>query len=460
MAVPETYLEDASGYKGEAAELFVPASEEELMAVLAKARDARMPVTISGAGTGIVGGRCAEGGWVISMEKFRRLEIGDGFATAGAGVLLREIQSAAAQKGQLYAPDPTENSSAIGGNIAANASGSRSFRYGDTRRHVRALRVLSMDGSVLELRRGQPVPFDLPAVSMPATTKHSAGYWLKPGMDYVDLFIGSEGTLGIVTEAELQLLPAPKHLLTGVIFFSGDEAALSAVEAWRPVERLQMLEYIDAPSLELLRSRFEDIPREARAALLIEQELEREDSEDIDAWADRLVESGALDEASWFAATAADRERFRKFRHALPELVNDTVRRNGYLKQNSDYAVPIARNGEMLRIYRERLEAELPGRYVIFGHIGDAHVHINILPASQEEFDRGKTLMVELAREAVRLGGTVGAEHGLGKRKRHLLELQYTPAELDGMRAVKQRFDPQWLLGRGNLFAAPAVLPS
>jgi FAD/FMN-containing dehydrogenase len=460
MAVPETYLEDASGYKGEASDLFVPATEAELIEVLAKARASRMPVTVSGAGTGVVGGRCAHGGWVISMEKFRRLEIHSGYAVAGAGVLLREIQAAAAQQGQLYAPDPTENSSAIGGNIAANASGSRSFRYGDTRRHVRALRVVLMDGTVLELRRGQPVPFDVPAIPMPPTTKHSAGYWLKPGMDYLDLFIGSEGTLGIVTEAELQLLPAPKHLLTGVIFFTGDDRALAAVEAWRGIPNLRMLEYMDAPSLDLLRSRFDDIPREARAALLIEQELDREDSDDIDAWADRLIETGSLDEASWFAATAADRERFRKFRHALPELVNDTVRKNGYLKQNSDYAVPVERNGEMLRIYRERLEAELPGRYVIFGHIGDAHVHINILPASQEEFDRGKALMVDLAREAVRLGGTVGAEHGLGKRKRHLLELQYSPADMEAMRAVKSRFDPGWLLGRDTLFAAPAMLPS
>jgi len=374
--------------------------------------------------------------------------------------LLREIQAAAAQRGQVYAPDPTENSSSIGGNIAANASGSRSFRHGDTRRHVRALRVVLMDGTVLSLRRGKAAPFDVPAIPMPGTTKHSAGYWLKPGMDYLDLFIGSEGTLGIVTEAELQLLPTPEHLLTGVIFFTGDEAALGAVEAWRGIGKLQMLEYIDAPSLDLLRSRFEDIPREARAALLIEQELDREDSDDIDAWADRLMETGALDEASWFAATGADRERFREFRHALPELVNDTVRRNGYLKQNSDYAVPIEKNGEMLRIYRQRLEAELPGRYVIFGHIGDAHVHINILPASQDEFERGKALMVDLAKEAVRLGGTVGAEHGLGKRKRHLLELQYTPAEMEAMREVKRRFDPQWLLGRDTLFATPAMLPS
>lgn len=460
MTVPQHYLEDASGYRGEAEAVHVPNDEVELIAILRDASERTIPVTIAGAGTGVTGGRCAHGGWVISMEKFRRLEIQPGFAIAGAGVLLREIQAAAASSGQLYAPDPTENSSAIGGNIAANASGSRSFRYGDTRRHVRAARVVLMSGEVLELRRGQPVPFEIPALPMPATTKHSAGYWLKPGMDYLDLFIGSEGTLGIVTEAELQLLPAPKHLITGVVFFPNDDAALDAVEAWRTIPKLCMLEYVDAPSLDLIRGRYPDIPREAKAALLIEQEMLAEDSAEVDEWVDRLDETNALGEASWFAANAADREKFRKFRHALPESVNDTVRRNGFLKQNSDYAVPLERNRDILNVYRERLEAELRGRYVIFGHIGDAHVHINILPTTQEEFDRGKALMVEFAKVAVTMGGTVGAEHGLGKRKAHLLALQYSEEHLAAMRAIKSRFDPLWLLGRGTLFNESHVQPA
>jgi FAD/FMN-containing dehydrogenase len=106
----------------------------------------------------------------------------------------------------------------------------------------------------------------------------------------------------------------------------------------------------------------------------------------------------------------------------------------------------------MLRYYRTRLEAEFPGQYVIFGHIGDAHLHVNILPASADDYDRGATLMIELARKAVQLGGTVSAEHGLGKRKRALLELQYPAAQIQAMRDVKSRLDPDWILGRGNLF--------
>jgi len=118
----------------------------------------------------------------------------------------------------------------------------------------------------------------------------------------------------------------------------------------------------------------------------------------------------------------------------------------------SDFAVPLEHNREMLAYYRDRLRAEFPGQYVIFGHIGDAHVHANILPRSGPEADRARALMVEFARKAVELGGTVSAEHGLGKHKRHLLAIQFTPEQIDSMREVKHRLDPQNLLGRGNLF--------
>jgi FAD/FMN-containing dehydrogenase len=301
------------------------------------------------------------------------------------------------------------------------------------------------DGRILDVKRGDAVDFEVPALPLPQTTKHTAGYPLRPGMDWVDLFIGSEGTLGVIVEAEVGLLPAPKEFVAGVVFFPSDEAAIAAVEAWRPVGS-RMLEYMDGRSLDLLRGRFKDIPQEAEACILVE------DDREIDEWLDRLENSGALLEASWFAASAADRERFRVFRHALPEAVNDTVRRNGVLKVNSDYAVPLERNCEMLQFYRRRLEEDFPGAYVIFGHIGDAHVHVNILSRDQEELKRAQQMMVELARQAVALGGTVSAEHGLGKRKAHLLKLQYTPEQIEWMKQVKRRLDPEWILAPGNVF--------
>jgi FAD/FMN-containing dehydrogenase len=445
------YLEDASGFRGYAERVIVPAGEAGVAAALREAGAANVPVTIAGAGTGVTGGRVPLGGWVISLEKLTGLEIQRGSAIAGAGVLLRDLHSAAQSTGQFYPPDPTETGASIGGTIATNASGARSFQYGATRRWIERLRVVLADGCVLDVGRGDAIDFDCPAIPLPAVTKNTAGYLLRPGMDWIDLFAGSEGTLGVVTEARLRLLPAPRAVLAGVIFFLHDDAALAAVDQWGTSVPVRMLEYFDAPSLALLRCRFPEIPNAARAAILFDQELESDNDPELEAWAARIEHAGALAEDSWFALSASDRERFRRFRHSLPELVNDTVRRNGALKMNTDYAVPLGRNREMLAYYRQRLEEEFPGRYVIFGHIGDAHLHVNIF-SSPDDPQHATDLILEFARKALELGGTVSAEHGLGKRKAHLLKLQYAPEHIDAMRAVKRRLDPQNLLGRGVLF--------
>ena len=152
-------VEDASGFSGHAEEIYTPATEAEVVAVL----QLGVPMTILGAGTGVAGGRVPLEGSALSLEKFNKLEINPGYAVIGAAVWLRDLHKAAAATGQIYAPDPTETSASIGGTIACNASGSRSFLYGDTRRHVRALRVAMMDGEVRTFRRGDKVDFEVPA---------------------------------------------------------------------------------------------------------------------------------------------------------------------------------------------------------------------------------------------------------------------------------------------------------
>lgn len=436
-------FEDASGYAGEAERLEKPSTPDEVSAILAEASSTGTPVTVLGAGTGVTGGAVPAGGVVLSLERFRRLDIGQGEARAGAGVLLHELQSAARKAGQFYAPDPTHNAAALGGTIANNASGSRSFRYGSTRRHLKSLLVAFADGTIRELPRGEAIDFPVTPVHRPNTTKHQAGYQLAEGMEWVDLICGSEGTLAVVLEATFNLLPAPGERLSGVVFFPTEALAMDAIDAWRSIPELCMLEYVDAASLKLI-----DGPK-AGAALLIEQE-----HPDEDEWLTRLEQTGALEEESWFGTAESDRERFRKFRHALPEKVNDTVRKRGYMKMGTDYAVPIARHREMLANYRQGL-IEIGGDGVVYGHVGDAHLHVNMMPANDGEKDRAWAWMHTWAAQAVELGGTVGAEHGLGKRKAHLLKLMYSESEIAAMRAVKDHLDPQWLLGRGNLFAPP-----
>ena len=449
--VTRDFVTDASGFEGWAESVFSPFDEAGVAAVLRQATLQQTPITILGSGSGLTGARVAQGGWVLSLEHFKKIKIGTGSARVGPAVSLVDLNQAAFPSGQLYAPDPTENTASVGGTISTNASGSRSFRFGSTRRHILALRVALMDGRIVEFRRGDAVDFDIPFIPVPNTTKYTAGYALRPGMDWIDLFCGAEGTLGVVLEAELRLLPIPAQLFSAVVFFSGDEQALDAVEAWRSIPELRMIEYVDRNSLQLLRCRYPEIPGVAQAGLLIEAE-----GEDVDSWEARLTSAKALIEGSWFAVSPADRERFRKFRHALPEIVNATMLSRGFMKMGTDYAVPIARNREMLVYYRERLEASLLDRYVIYGHIGDAHVHVNMLPATSGEMETANLLMKEFAQHAADIGGTVSAEHGLGKRKAYLLSMQYAPEAIEAMKAVKRRLDPLWLLGQGTLFPVPA----
>jgi FAD/FMN-containing dehydrogenase len=219
---------------------------------------------------------------------------------------------------------------------------------------------------------------------------------------------------------------------------------------------LRMLEYVDRKALDIIHTRFPDIPSNAQAALLIESEGEA----DIDEWEQRLQAASALIERPGLQSAPEDRERFRRFRHSLPEVVIDTVRRRGFKQIGTDYAVPLDRSRDVLHMYHERLDASDIGLYMCFGHIGDAHVHINVVPETERQAVTATNLLMDLAKEVLAMGGVISAEHGLGKQKAHLLTLQYPPEHIEAMIAVKRRLDPQWLLGRGTLFPyspAPAV---
>jgi D-lactate dehydrogenase (cytochrome)/glycolate oxidase len=227
---------------------------------------------------------------------------------------------------------------------------------------------------------------------------------------------------------------------------------MRAVAAWRNLPELRLLEYMDANGLRILREVYPDVPPEAVCALMIEQNLQSENDSEIDAWPGRLEQFGALEELSWFGFTAADRERFRQFRHTLPSIVVERARRGGHPKYGTDFAVPFDRHPELHAFYRQRCEEEFPDQYTIFGHAGDANNHVNLIPSNVEQGRRGEALIREFAHRVIELGGTVAAEHGIGKTKIDLFKLMYKPEALEAMRRVKQRLDPKWLLGQGTLF--------
>lgn len=491
----QSFLADSSQVGGGFAERVVfPETIEEVAAVLGEASHARTPVTISGAGTGTVAGRVPFGGVVLATGKLNQIkeivhdDCGGGHAVAEAGVILGDFQRAVESEGLLYPPDPTERSCFLGGTVATNASGARTFKYGPTRTYVERLQIALATGEVIDLRRGElhaeadnaiaiPLPSGrliearLPTYRMPQVRKHASGYYVAPGMDAIDLFIGSEGTLGVIVEIEVKLLPKPEGLLSGVVFFKSEAALLAFVREARerslqarliagsrgPQNSLgidaRALEYFDVESLRFLRQKYEQVPEEATGAIFFEQETTptTEDSL-LTEWLGVLERNQAMAEASWFATNEADQAKLREFRHALPVLMNEWFARHNQRKVSTDMAVPDEAFAGMLRFYQDSLRGGSL-RYTIFGHIGDNHVHVNILPRNDDEAAKAWEIYRTFIHRAVEVGGTISAEHGIGKLKReYLLEL-YGEDHLREMAAMKRAFDPAGILGRGNIFS-------
>jgi D-lactate dehydrogenase (cytochrome) len=492
----QDFLSDASYLKGGQADRVVfPENVEDVAEILTQATLDRIPVTVSGAGTGTVAGRVPFGGIVLATDRLNHIKsIRGNRAIAESGVILRDFQDAVDAKGLLYPPDPTERSCFLGGTVATNASGARTFKYGPTRNYVKRLNIALATGELIDLRRGDlradgnrriaiPLPSggrieaQLPSYQMPQVRKHASGYYVSPQMDAIDLFIGSEGTLGVIVEIEVRLVPKPEGLLSGIVFFKSDEELLAFVREARdrslanrvssptvgvssPTVRegnsarldARALEYFDNESLRFLRQKYETIPPDAAGALFFEQETTAVTEESVmNAWLSLLEQHHALADESWFASNEQDQAKLREFRHALPVLMNEWFAHHHQKKVSTDMSVPDDAFAGMLRFYQEALrDSNL--RYTIFGHIGDNHVHVNILPRDDNEAARARDIYLKFIRRAVAVGGTISAEHGIGKLKREYLRELYSEKHLREMAALKRAFDPAGILGQGNIF--------
>ncbi|HEU4507488.1 MAG TPA: FAD-binding oxidoreductase [Pyrinomonadaceae bacterium] len=466
----ESYVSDASFIRdGYADRVVLPESVEEVSEILAIANRNRVAVTVSGAGTGTVGGRVAFGGIVLATDKLNRIknivrEDEGGYAVAEAGVILADLQRAVDQQGLLYPPDPTERGAFLGGTVATNASGARTFKYGPTRRYINRLKIVLANGEIVDLRRGDvrattdgrirvgSVEAQLPNYRLPATRKNASGYFVAPDMDAVDLFIGSEGTLGVICEVEVKLLQKPEGLLSGVVFFADEADVLDFVRDARARATARAIEFFDRESLNFLREKYPDVPANAVGAIFFEQETTEASEEAVlNAWLELLDQHHAFPN-SWFATNEQDQARLREFRHQLPVLMNEWFSRYNQRKVSTDMAVPDEAFPGLFRLYKDTLKSS-GLRYTIFGHIGDNHVHVNILPRNDDEGARARELYVEFLKYAASVGGTLSAEHGIGKLKREYLRLFYNDDQLREMAALKKVFDPNAILGRGNIFS-------
>ncbi|MFQ5449917.1 MAG: FAD-binding oxidoreductase [Nitrospinaceae bacterium] len=460
------YLKDASNYSGgHADEVLIPENAGELAAFL-KTND--RPVTIAGAGTGLTASRIPNSGVVISLERFQSLgPITDAWIDVGPAVSLADLQSHLLGTPYFYPPNPTETLASIGGTVATNASGSRSYKLGATRDYVLEADIVLADGKQVTLSRGNTInvplalddgtriPFPKIRYTSPKC-KNAAGYFVRPGMDWLDLFIGSDGTLGVFTRIRLKLLPCPADFISGILFFSEEE------DCWRLVEKLRALrtsplapcslEYFDRYSLQRLKVKHGNIPGRARAALFFEQDVARQGDYDpvLEAWYEFLSKEEVLLDDSWFARTARDVQKFHDFRHDIPVMVNEENSRLGRVKIGTDMAAPDQYFMEMMHFYRREL-AKSGLDYVMFGHLGDNHLHINLLP-DKSEMDRAQATYEVLVEGILRWNGTISAEHGVGKLKKPFFAKMVGGPALEDLKKIKATLDPAGRLGRGNIF--------
>jgi D-lactate dehydrogenase (cytochrome) len=484
----ESYLTDASNMSGGHAEkVFFPESVEEIQEILRDANLAGIPVTVSGARTGTVGGAVPFGGCVISMERLNKIKSIDRekmTAVVEPGVILKDFQKAVDAEGLFYPPDPTEWSCQIGGTVATNASGARSFKYGATREFVKGLSVILANGDKIDIRRGEAVSsiamrltteggswldIIVPTYPRPNVRKNVSGFYNSHPLDGIDLFIGSEGTLGVIVEIELSLLPKPEGFFSGIVFFERDDDLLGFVDeakilsfvsresgsaASHPAIDASLIEYFDGRALSFISEKFPETPSSMAGAIFFEQETTSETEDAVfEAWNELLEKHNADVDRSWFAANDQDREKMREFRHALPVSVNEFIARHKQRKVGTDMAVPDEKFTGFLRFYKDVLGSSGLD-YVIFGHIGDCHLHANMLPKNEAEAETARHIYGRCIAEAVILGGCVSAEHGIGKLKAKYLNVMIGERYLNEMIELKRVFDPKGILGRGNMFGS------
>lgn len=515
----QEYLRDESRKAGWADSISFPRTAEEIAEVLRRMSAQGIPVTIQGGRTGLAAGACPRGGHIMNLSRMdrvlgcrrqgktfyftlqpglplaslRKMIAGRSFQTQGwSAQSLADYAEFCRAPAQFFAPDPTETSAALGGMTACNASGARSFYYGSMRQYISALQIILADGDSLRLRRGEQfaqgrrglltteggrqIQIPIPDYQMPAV-KNASGYYVYDDMDLIDLFIGSDGTLGVIAEIEIRLVPLPPVVWGATAFFDREEQALRYVrllrgegEQGRALNlRPAAVEFFNGDALRILRkqrqsggvfARLPAVPERYEAAIYAEihSESEEEAMARLLGLGQAMELAGGREQDSWAARSQAELDRLMFFRHAIPESVNMLIDRRkkqdpAIAKLGTDMAAPDWALEQIMATYRRDL-AEQGLESAIWGHIGDNHLHVNILPKDAGEYQRGQALYGRWAQAISEMGGAVSAEHGVGKLKRAFLQTMYGREAIEQMRELKRAFDPQWLLSPGNLFEA------
>jgi glycolate oxidase len=409
---------------------------EEVQTVLRYSREKRIPVIPRGAGSGKSGGALAEhGGIVLSLEKMNRiLEVSraDMVAVVEPGVILEKLQQAVEAEGLFYPPDPNSQAMcAIGGNLAHNAGGPRALKYGVTRDYVLGLKAVLPTGELIKCGH--------------RSWKGVAGY------DLTQLLVGSEGTLAVIVEATLKLIPLPRSVATMLAFFPDEDAAALAVQKIFGAGLLpRACELLDGPTMRAV-TRFAPFkfPENIGGALIVEHDGHGEGVfEELARSGEMCTEAGAQE-----VIAAQDESQRRKIWETRRQI-SVALSNIRPFKISEDVAVPRGQLVEMIRRVREiGRKHDLPT--ACYGHAGDGNLHVNLLFGSAEEREKGHKAVEEVLDAAIALGGTITGEHGVGLAKRAFLAREQGREVIELQRRVKRAFDPDDLLNPGKILPAP-----
>ena len=504
------YLRDAANFPGgHASGVLFPRSTADVVEALATSTSV-LPI---GAQSSLTGGATPMGDVVLATTKMNRIvDVQPGRITVEPGVTVAAIQERLKEAGAWFPPVPTFTGACAGGIVATNAAGAATFKYGSTRHWVEALTVVLADGTVLDVARGMSQAhegrFDIettrgrvrvlvPTYEMPKVAKRSAGYHAAPDMDLIDLFIGSEGTLGVVTRITFRALTPAPNIVFAWIPCTSEATALElvgtlrerSINTWRTRDDAGIdvcaIEHMDRRSLEIVREDGADrrsniaVPDGTALALLVQLELHPAiDAARVFEQIQESLGSGTPDNAlgsfcrlldrygvleKTELALPGDRRRDAELlavREAVPAGVNQrvsTAKRTideRIEKTAGDMVVPFERCGEMMDVYRRGFESRRLD-YAIWGHLSDGNLHPNVIARSYDDVVKGKEAMLEFGRHVARLGGCPLAEHGVGRNpvKQALLAQLYGQTGIDEMRAVKRALDPDNRLAPGVIFS-------
>ena len=436
-AINEDYSHDELGSKRQMPEVLVRVrSTEEVSAIMKHAYSRTIPVTVRGSGTGLVGGAVPICGGILletsKMNKILALDPNNLTVTVQPGVLLMELAAFAEEHDFLYPPDPGEKSATIGGNISTNAGGMRAVKYGVTRDYVRSLTVVLPNGEIQTFGA--------------AVAKNSSGYSLK------DLIIGSEGTLAIICEAVLKLVPLPKISLSLLVPFRDMRSAIEAVpHIIRSKITPTAIEYMSRDTIlfseSYLGKKFPDTRNDAYILLTFDGNSEAQVNQDLSTVAELCLQIGALD------AYIVDTEERKKSVWSARGAFLEAIKASTTEMDECDVVVPGNQVDTFIK-YTHELAAEFGVRIPSFGHAGDGNLHIYICRDALSDEDWEKTLSAIFDRmyeKSVELGGLVSGEHGIGFAKKKFLKRQYGETPIALMQGIKQVFDPKQILNPGKV---------